>query len=83
MVGGRDGSLGESFGGGNRLPAPRPLYQRIVWPAANHTIDFDVQSHQGYTLCGWNKARVNYLSISELSPAGMEKFEDQLRDGTE
>ena len=55
----------------------------FVWPAANHTIDFDVQSHQGYSLCGWNKAGLNYLIISELRQADMEKFEDQLRARTE
>ncbi|HET9373422.1 MAG TPA: anti-sigma factor [Chthoniobacterales bacterium] len=52
----------------------------FVWPAANHTIDFDVQSHQGYSLCGWNRAGLNFLILSELSQADIEKFEDQLRD---
>ncbi len=55
----------------------------FVWPAASHAIDFEVQSHQGYSLCGWNKGGLNYLIISELSQAEMEKFEDQLRDRTE
>src|SRR5260221_11430304 len=55
----------------------------FVWPAASHGIDFDVQSQQRYSLCGWNKAGLNYLIISELSQADMEKFEDQLRDRTE
>jgi anti-sigma factor RsiW len=52
----------------------------FVWPAANHTVDFDVQSHQGYSLCGWNRAGLNFLIISELSQTDMERFEDQLRD---
>ena len=55
----------------------------FVWPAVSHAIDFNVQSQQGYSLCGWNKASLNYLIISELSPADMEKFEDQLRDRTD
>jgi len=55
----------------------------FVWPAASHVIDFDVQSHQGYSLCGWSKGGLNYLIISELSQAEIEKFEDQLRDRTE
>ena len=55
----------------------------FVWPATNRTIDFDVQSHQGYSLCGWNKSGLNYLIVSELSQADIEKFEDQLRDRTE
>ena len=55
----------------------------FVWPAASHAIDLDVQSQQRYSLCGWNKAGLNYLIISELSQADMEKFEDQLRDRTE
>jgi anti-sigma factor RsiW len=55
----------------------------FVWPAASHVIDFDVQSHQGYSLCGWSKGGLNYLIISGLSQAEMEKFEDQLRDRTE
>jgi hypothetical protein len=37
--------------------------------AANHAIIFDVQSHQGYSLCGWNKAGLNYLIISQRNPA--------------
>lgn len=32
----------------------------FVWPAASRAIDFDVQSHQGCSLCGWNKFRLNY-----------------------
>jgi hypothetical protein len=55
----------------------------FVWPAASRPIDFDVQSHQGYSLCGWNKSGLNYLIVSELSQADIEKFEDQLRDRTE
>jgi anti-sigma factor RsiW len=54
----------------------------FVWPAANRAIDFDVQSHQGYSLCGWNKGGFNYLIISELSQTDVEKFEDQLRERT-
>lgn len=42
-------------------------------------IDFDVQSHQGYGLRGWNKFGFNYLIISGLSEAEMEKLEDLLR----
>jgi anti-sigma factor RsiW len=56
---------------------------KFVWPAASRTIDFDFQSHQGYSLCGWNRAGLNYLIVSELSLADMERFEDQLRDRTE
>jgi anti-sigma factor RsiW len=55
----------------------------FVWPAASRAIDFDVQSHQGYSLCGWNKSGLNYLIVSELSQADIEKFEDQLRDRAE
>ncbi len=51
----------------------------FVWPAASRAIDFDVQSHQGYSLCGWNKSGFNYLIISGLSEAEMEKLEDLLR----
>jgi hypothetical protein len=41
-------------------------------------IDFDVQSHQWYSLPGWNKSGFNCLIISELSEAEMEKLEDLL-----
>jgi len=34
---------------------------------------------QGYSLCGWNKSGFNYLIISGLSEAEMEKLEDLLR----
>jgi anti-sigma factor RsiW len=83
LLGGRIDLLGSR-------PVPAIVYQYqghfinvFVWPAASHAIDFDVQSQQGYSFCGWNKAGLNYLIISELSPTDMEKFEDQLRDRTE
>jgi len=40
--------------------APEPIILQIAQDAT----DFDVQSHQGYGLGGWN----NYLIISELNP---------------
>jgi hypothetical protein len=55
----------------------------MIFQIGQDTIDFDVQSHQGYSLCGWDKAGLNHLIILELNPADMEKFEDQLRDRTE
>jgi len=55
----------------------------FVWPVGDRAIDFDVQSHEGYTLCGWNKSGLNYLIVSELTAADMEKFEDQFRAQTE
>ena len=55
----------------------------FVWPAASHAIDFDSQFFQGFNLCGWNKSGLNYLIVSELSQADMEKFVDQLRERTE
>jgi hypothetical protein len=33
-----------------------------------------------WSLCDWNKARLNYLIISELSEAEMEKLEGLLRE---
>ena len=33
-----------------------------------------------WSLCDWNKAGLNYLIISELSEAEMEKLEDPLRE---
>jgi len=66
------------------------VYQRknhfvneFSWPAASRPIDFDVQSHQGYSLCGWNKGGLNYVIISEFSEAEMERFEDLLREQTD
>jgi anti-sigma factor RsiW len=55
----------------------------FVWPAASRPIDFDVQSLQGCNLCGWNKAGLNYLIISALSEANIEKFENRFRERTE
>ena len=55
----------------------------FVWPVGDRAIDFDVQSHQGYSLCGWNKSGLNYLIVSELAGADMEKFEHKLRERTE
>jgi len=51
----------------------------FVWPVGDRAIDFDVQSHEGYSLCGWNKSGLNYLIVSELTGADMEKFENQFR----
>ena len=36
-----------------------------------------------WSLCDWNKAGLNYLIISELSEAEMEKLEDLLREQTD
>ena len=55
----------------------------FVWPVGDRAIDFDVQSHEGYSLCGWNKSGLNYLIVSELTGTDMEKFEDQFRAQTE
>ena len=73
----------KSARGGDRLPAQEPLVNEFAWPAASRPIDFDVQSHQGYILCGWNRAGLNYVIISELSEAEMERFEDLLREQTD
>jgi anti-sigma factor (TIGR02949 family) len=59
------------------------VINEFVWPAANRAIDFDVQSHQGYSMCGWNKSGFNYLIVSDLSQAETEEFEDHLRERTE
>ena len=59
------------------------VINEFVWPAARRTIDFDVQSHQGYSMCGWNKSGFNYLIVSDLSQADTERFEDQIRERTE
>jgi anti-sigma factor RsiW len=55
----------------------------FVWPVAKNAIDFDTQFFLGFHLCGWSKSGLNYLIVSELSQSDMEKFEDQLRKGTE
>jgi anti-sigma factor RsiW len=55
----------------------------FVWPVTTRAIDFDVQSHQGYSLCAWNKSGFNYLIVSDLSQANMEHFEDQIREWRE
>jgi anti-sigma factor RsiW len=59
------------------------VINEFVWPAVRRTIDFDAQSHQGYSMCGWNKSGFNYLIVADLSQANMETFEDQIRDWTE
>jgi anti-sigma factor RsiW len=59
------------------------VINEFVWPAARHTIAFDVQSHQGYSLCAWNKSGFNYLIVADLSQANMERFEDQIHERTE
>jgi anti-sigma factor (TIGR02949 family) len=56
------------------------VINEFVWPAVRRTIDFDVQSHQGFSMCGWSKSGFNYLIVSDLSQANMETFEDQIRE---
>jgi hypothetical protein len=40
----------------------------------------DVQSERGYHFCGWNKAGLNFLCISEITAADLETFEDEVRE---
>ena len=46
-------------------------------------IDFEVQSHRGYSLRSWNNAGLNYVIISEFSETETERFEDLLREQTD
>jgi len=52
----------------------------FVWPATDQKIDIDVQSERGYHFCGWNKGRLNFFCISEISAADLETFEDEVRE---
>jgi anti-sigma factor RsiW len=70
-----------------RRPVAAIVYQRekqivnlFVWPATGHKIDIDARSERGYQFCGWNQAGLNYLCISEISGADLEKFESQVRE---
>ena len=58
------------------------LINLFVWPVASRKIDLDVESDRGYRFCGWNKAGLNYLCISEGSAIALEEFEDEVRDHT-
>jgi anti-sigma factor RsiW len=58
------------------------LINLFVWPVASRKIDLDVQSHGDYRFCGWNKAGLNYLCISEGSAIALEEFEDEVREHT-
>jgi len=55
-----------------------------VWRLTSSSIDI-ATSFCLWSLCGWNKAGLNYLIISELSEAEMEmeKLEDLLREQTD
>jgi hypothetical protein len=70
-------------------PAAAIVYQHgnhlinlFVWPVASSKIDLDVQSDRRYRFCGWNKAGLNYLCISEGSAIAWEEFEDEVRERT-
>jgi anti-sigma factor RsiW len=52
----------------------------FVWPASDQKIDLEVSSERGYHFCGWNKARLNFFCISEISAADLEAFEDEVRE---
>jgi anti-sigma factor RsiW len=52
----------------------------FVWPVSGRKIDLNVRSDRGYHFCGWNKAGLNYLCISEMSSIALEAFEDQVRE---
>jgi len=52
----------------------------FVWPTSDRKIDLDVRAERGYHFCGWNKARLNFFCISEISAADLEAFEDEVRE---
>jgi anti-sigma factor RsiW len=54
----------------------------FVWPVSDRKIDLNVRSERGYHFCGWNKAGLNYLCISEVNSLALEAFEDQIREHT-
>jgi anti-sigma factor RsiW len=54
----------------------------FVWPVSDRKIDLNVRSERGYHFCGWNKAGLNYLCISEGSAIALEEFEDEVREHT-
>jgi anti-sigma factor RsiW len=54
----------------------------FVWPVASRKLDLAVQGDRGYRFCGWNKAGLNYLCISEGSAIALEEFEDEVRAHT-
>jgi anti-sigma factor RsiW len=58
------------------------LINLFVWPVASRKIDLDVESDRGYRFCGWNKAGLNYLCISEGGAIALEEFEDEVREHT-
>ena len=58
------------------------LINLFVWPVASRKLDLNVQSDRGYHFCGWNKAGLNYLCISEGSAIALEEFEDEVREHT-
>jgi anti-sigma factor RsiW len=58
------------------------LINLFVWPVASRKLDLNVQSDRGYRFCGWNKAGLNYLCISEGSAIALEEFEDEVRERT-
>ena len=73
----------------NQCPVAAIVYQHgnhsinlFVWPVASRKIDLDVQFYRGYRFCGWNKAGLNYLCISEGSAIALEDLEDEVRERT-
>jgi anti-sigma factor RsiW len=58
------------------------LINLFVWPMASRKLDLDVQSDRGYRFCGWNKAGLNYLCISEGSAIALAEFEEEVREHT-
>ena len=54
----------------------------FIWPAPSRKIDLNVRSDRGNRLCGWNKAGLNYLCITEGSAIALEEFEDEVREHT-
>ena len=54
----------------------------FVLSVSDRKIDLNVRSERGYHFCGWNKAGLNYLCISETSSIALEAFEDQVGEHT-
>jgi anti-sigma factor RsiW len=80
LIGGRVDMLEQRPVGAIVYQHGKAIVNLFVWPATDRKIDLDVESERGYHFCGWNKARLNFFCISEMSAADLETFEDEVRE---
>jgi anti-sigma factor RsiW len=52
----------------------------FMWPATRHRFTGSDQVINGLRICTWNDANLNFIAVSTLSDADLDRFTDLFRD---